>query len=547
MNADRGILEDLADEATSRGPRLSPRQRELLTLIARGESNKQISRTLGITEGTVKQHLSGLYKKLGVNSRTKALARIEELLGPLSELGKTKAAGSPETPEHSWRLVTAVAFVVQDSEGLSATDQTQLERGLRGLHQHLRRLAEAFDGKLLVAPGGNMLLGFGAPHSHLDDAARALLVARVLAVWLTGESILRIGIGVACSSSLVDFSDDPLFRSKAYDLALELARRAKPSQVLASDPICKLAGPLFQHRAEAQTDETIAPGLSAREVLHEQPEAAMLVKGTTLPFTKEAFGLARSGVAQWISIAGWPPSAAVQLMDAVSLHCEVGGFSTYRIRLASERDTGKFALNFYRQLQFFARLRERAEGNELLSYSQSDAQRALVALKLLCMRGPTALVVYGLGALESLARVFGDTGLQQLTKLPLLFIVTGGEANPEPHVVARLLGSQPLSAGASVKSFRLPLPRAAATPHDMNRDLSVLFELLSPPARQAVRLFVLHDKKSMVAGSKTGGMQLANELVTSGLFVREGESIVCRDATTRAALKKFLTDPGAAS
>lgn len=546
MSAEREILEDLAYEAATRGPRLSPRQRELLTLIARGESNKQIARTLGITEGTVKQHLSALYKKLGVNSRTKALARIEELLGPEGELRATDQAESQLLHEHSWRLVTAAAFVVQSSEGLSVIDQTHLERGLRGLHQHLRRLAEAFDGKLLVAPGGNMLLGFGAPHSHLDDAARALFVARVVAAWLKGQDHPHVGIGVACSPSLVEFSDDPLFRSKAYDLALELARLAQPSQVLASDPVCKLGGPLFLHRAEPRTATGTLSGLSARELLSVPADAKVVVKRTALPFVKDSFEQARSGLAQWIAIAGWPPSAAVALMDTVSLHCEAGGFTTYRVRLSTERDPAKFALNLYRQLQLVARLRERADGNELLSYSQSDSQRALVALKLLCMRGPTAVVVYGLGALNALGRTLGESGLVQLAKLPLLLVVTGGEASKEPHVVARLLGAHPFNSGAAVKSFRLPLPRAASVPDDLNRDLSALFELLSAPARQAVRLFVLQDKRSMVAGNKSGGMQLANELVTSGLFVRDGETIVCRDAATRAALKQFLTDAGAA-
>ncbi|WP_052282923.1 helix-turn-helix transcriptional regulator [Kluyvera genomosp. 1] len=51
---------------------LSHRQREILTLLANGESNKEISRTLNISAGTVKAHLESLYKRLDVRNRTQA-------------------------------------------------------------------------------------------------------------------------------------------------------------------------------------------------------------------------------------------------------------------------------------------------------------------------------------------------------------------------------------------------------------------------------------------------------------------------------------------
>lgn len=51
---------------------LSQRQREILTLLANGESNKEISRTLNISAGTVKAHLESLYRRLDVKNRTQA-------------------------------------------------------------------------------------------------------------------------------------------------------------------------------------------------------------------------------------------------------------------------------------------------------------------------------------------------------------------------------------------------------------------------------------------------------------------------------------------
>lgn len=60
------------------GPELSEREREILALIAEGHSNQEISRTLFISVPTVKTHISNLYQKLDVNSRTKAILKARE-------------------------------------------------------------------------------------------------------------------------------------------------------------------------------------------------------------------------------------------------------------------------------------------------------------------------------------------------------------------------------------------------------------------------------------------------------------------------------------
>jgi DNA-binding CsgD family transcriptional regulator len=56
-------------------PQLTPRQWELLRLLAAGHTNTQIARRLGVTEGTVRTHLENLYKRLNVSSRTAAVTR----------------------------------------------------------------------------------------------------------------------------------------------------------------------------------------------------------------------------------------------------------------------------------------------------------------------------------------------------------------------------------------------------------------------------------------------------------------------------------------
>lgn len=52
---------------------LSARERDVLDLIVRGKSNKEIASDLGITESTVKCHVSVILMRLNVNDRTQAV------------------------------------------------------------------------------------------------------------------------------------------------------------------------------------------------------------------------------------------------------------------------------------------------------------------------------------------------------------------------------------------------------------------------------------------------------------------------------------------
>ena len=53
--------------------KLSPREIEILDLVARGNSNKIIGRKLSISDQTVKNHVSAILRKLEVNDRTEAV------------------------------------------------------------------------------------------------------------------------------------------------------------------------------------------------------------------------------------------------------------------------------------------------------------------------------------------------------------------------------------------------------------------------------------------------------------------------------------------
>jgi DNA-binding NarL/FixJ family response regulator len=58
---------------------LTPRQREVLTLLGQGKSNKEIARVLQLAEGTVKLHVTAILKALNVNNRTRAVVAASQL------------------------------------------------------------------------------------------------------------------------------------------------------------------------------------------------------------------------------------------------------------------------------------------------------------------------------------------------------------------------------------------------------------------------------------------------------------------------------------
>jgi DNA-binding NarL/FixJ family response regulator len=71
---------------------LSDAQRRVLFALADGRSNKQIAHDLGITEATVKAHLTAIFRGLDVYNRAQALVALQPLLGAISDdMGASRA------------------------------------------------------------------------------------------------------------------------------------------------------------------------------------------------------------------------------------------------------------------------------------------------------------------------------------------------------------------------------------------------------------------------------------------------------------------------
>ncbi len=74
-------------------PRLTPREREIVTCLCQGMRNKQIAAELSITPGTVKVHLMHIFEKTGVKDRFELAVQARKLLGL-----EGSPATSPDAP-----------------------------------------------------------------------------------------------------------------------------------------------------------------------------------------------------------------------------------------------------------------------------------------------------------------------------------------------------------------------------------------------------------------------------------------------------------------
>lgn len=85
----RTNVEEQERELARRLSTLTPQQLKVLVMLAEGQSNKDIAGHLSITEATVKAHITGILRKLGIERRTQAAIMAQRLMqtGEHAEVG----------------------------------------------------------------------------------------------------------------------------------------------------------------------------------------------------------------------------------------------------------------------------------------------------------------------------------------------------------------------------------------------------------------------------------------------------------------------------
>ena len=90
----KGVTQASSNEGTKvNGNRLTAREHEVARLVARGWTNKEVARALGVTDGTVKLHMHKILQKLGEKNRYALYRRMRiasHLEGHDQDLDATK-------------------------------------------------------------------------------------------------------------------------------------------------------------------------------------------------------------------------------------------------------------------------------------------------------------------------------------------------------------------------------------------------------------------------------------------------------------------------
>lgn len=193
---------------------LSPRQKEILGLISSGRSNKEIAEMLGLSVGTVKQHIAILFRKLEVNSRTKAIIKgVQVEIADKANL-EAKAARAQRLPlpwpqelAYETRPVSLLRLEIEPSSVIGVKGAQEIDQLYRDLYDLCRRIAHALEGQVEERWSGGCEIWFGLGVVHLDDAQRSVQAAQ-WARQLWGDQRPELMAAVATSPIIIASYDD---------------------------------------------------------------------------------------------------------------------------------------------------------------------------------------------------------------------------------------------------------------------------------------------------------------------------------------------------
>lgn len=525
---------------------LSARQQQIAGLLAKGKSNKEIAFELKITEGTVKQHLFTLFRKLGVTNRLQATIKANELLFakpkevPADDgLSDSYLATLPK--DYAWRLVTVVHIRIEGKEAKTTKKASANEENgqISLLFKKAQALAAIYQASVSFVPEKQIVATFGAPKSHLDDASRAVIFGRMLTRFMSEKMNLSACVGIATTTTLVSFSDEPLYQSDAYRLAKDLSDNAAEDQILATDLSCKMAGPLFSYkRYETEQDHR---RFIVKEVLWADAAGSQPARERVqLPFFNEVVTKASAGQTQWIKIRGWPPTGCTQLLDILALHGRAQNLRVGAMRLPSKVTAEGLIKNLHHQLYLLGLLKILPGKEAAIREIDGDSHKFIAALAQATNANVTTLLLfYGAESLNIFTKLMQSADLTEISQLPLVIAATGEMAQATPELVVELLENHPIATGKHL-TYHLKLPESLQVPDGLARDLGTLLEMISPPARKAIQVYVADKKVEIRANGSDAALEIGKELLVSGLFKLKGDSLICRDTATLQALEQFF-------
>lgn len=529
---------------------LSPRQREIVQLISSGRSNKEIAHELGLTTGTIKQHVYALFRKLGVRNRTMAVVRSAALAAasasasaqPVSDAGAAEGAvaghdgsGLPEEMRFARRLVTAVVIEPRPGQVGSPRDGLEVERRITVFRRRAEHLARCFDGQSEPLPGGGVAAWFGQPVAHGDDAARAVAFARAMISDASDARRMPCAIGLGTVPEIVGEGDQSSLAFRAFRVATLLANFASADAPLACEQTAELAdlGASSQPRwPRARADLPVA----ARAVPLEPAPDAFSQDWGGLPFVAALGDAARRGRCQWLAVESWPPEAGTRLIHAIGESLAAQALPVVTLWVPYRDATESLNRHLVDQL----REEVRRFGLDCAAASLDEAIRSIASSQAI------ALLAYGIDALSTLAAALGEQSLERLRAMPLVIVAGAMQRTGAPQTVVRMLGANPRAAPfARVLRMQVPAGRPAAA-HGMRPDLQALLDAVSMEARAVARVAADPHVNEVTAVARALGFAVASvvahcrELERMGLVSLSEGRVQFRDADTAAAVRASL-------
>jgi len=399
--------------------RLSRRQNEIMDLVTRGLTNKEIAQHLGLSDGTVKQHLFAIYQRLGVSNRTWAVASWQTLASKTddAEVFKTQhrpsslaADGSTSISILPRRLLATVAIDLP----LNANPSAEEGAASRVL-TICQRWAEVFEGDLRLSGASSVLVTFGYPYAHFDDIERARAFAESVRVEL------RSDLGIETRIAL----DAAIDRLHIYNGDVALSSTAWHSiQLLSSSMDGVALTERVQHVATQVLDDPALTDITQQQLYR-------------APFFREVESALAKNRASWFAIEAWPPLLVKVLLDA--WHCSKVGKATRQIvlRLPSSNATAIEPL-------LLAQLDAQLGNGEVPSYPEADLGWRLHAL---AQQGPLSVLVYGMEESATLANLLDDDAINALSECSVVFLLSSLPVRGAARISARMLdqnGRKPL-------------------------------------------------------------------------------------------------------
>ena len=551
------------------GLSLSTRQRQLLELLIEGKSNKEISTDLKIEPGTVKQHLFVLFRKLGVNSRAKAVIAAAQIMKsgatestdakPKAKTTKSAAKASAKVGDaYSWRLVSTVAVSIADLNELNPAAISMRDHFLKALRMMIERLVDALDGQVTYLPGGGSVVWFGHPRAHLDDADRAVYLAQYLQSWShhyqqahLGAADKKeantplIGVGIASHTEVVAEKATELYGAESFRKASILARHAKALKMPLSDLLTKKIAPMssawMEIKSKEGNKEVVVKDVGPIAIVG--PTSALLPDTSArwggFPFLANAFEGIDGGLAQWLAVESWPPAAATSLIDAIGNYAASKNFQILRLRTPGSYRRDRALTSFTSQIELqFGDFVARSE-----KIYPSQGERIAGLLAEISKTGPLTILVYGLKALEVFKSVIGDSGIDRLASRQVLIVAANLQDSGSAQISVRLLGPKPNSVPFS-RVFNLQMPAIDELPEGIRVDLRALLDNLSPVAKELI-LRAANDLDTPLLTILTSMNEphhkeqaCIQELTNSGLIAAsQGGGFEFRDLSTALAIK----------